>query len=109
MHARVLEIKIVYLFLLKSIDMCMNDELILWSVFMTGSKTPGMSETKSVIDFTFLTISNISIYFNKNLKITVRLFSEILANEKKKTKNNFSFFCYFFLLTIKLHKFIFIV
>lgn len=30
----------------------MNDERILWSVFMTGSKTPGMSDTRDVIDFT---------------------------------------------------------
>jgi len=33
-----------------------NDELILWSVFMTGSKTPGMSEKRSVSDITSLTI-----------------------------------------------------
>lgn len=26
--------------------------LILWSVFMTGSKTPGMSDKRDVINFT---------------------------------------------------------
>lgn len=41
------------------------DELILWSVFMTGSKTPGMSDTEDVIDFT---ISDFDILGNTKIR-----------------------------------------
>ncbi len=42
------------------------DELILWSVFMTGSKTPGMSDKRDVIDFT---VSDPSKFWVINLKV----------------------------------------
>lgn len=32
----------------------LNDEQILWSVFMTGSKTPGMSDKEMYLDSTIL-------------------------------------------------------
>ena len=38
-----------------------NDDHILWSVFMTGSKTPDMSDKEDVFHYTTLTLENIKL------------------------------------------------
>lgn len=38
--------------------------LILWSVFMTGSKTPGMSDKRDVINFTKSDKIRVCIHFS---------------------------------------------